>query len=384
MKMLNNYGFKRCVVVVMTLLAVVMAGCDDKAPFVPVPEPEPDNARTIKGFCDTTVVDLVNFPAYMKKNFTITLDCDLEKMDKGLQVGQHVVGDKGETQWGSLLEIDATNLRLNVYTSTDKYETRKEIAHGMDLNQPFRVTVEVSGEKAVRVQSQKAKITLFTPADSASAEWDVEWDVMRGGTVFFKSLGATGGKAVLEAECSDVECDIWTFGDSYFDMSPARWVWYMREDGHFDFYLNGRSGGTSLQLCDDVIASARFGKPKYLLWCLGMNDRDLNETSINSNWLASVQKIVEYCSANDVTLILSTVPNTPSRSSVAKNKWVKESGFRYVDFAEAVGASEAGSSWTEGYLSSDKVHPTIVGAKAMYQQVLKDFPEIAEAPIEQK
>ena len=59
-----------------------------------------------------------------------------------------------------------------------------------------------------------------------------------------------------------------------------------------------------------------------------------------------------------------------------KNEYVKSSGYRYVDFAKAVGAENAGSQWYNGMLASDKIHPTKTGARALYQQVICDFPEI--------
>ena len=44
----------------------------------------------------------------------------------------------------------------------------------------------------------------------------------------------------------------------------------------------------------------------------------------------------------------------------------------------AVGAPDApeSSTWTEGYQYTDGLHPTALGAKAMFDQVVKDFPEI--------
>jgi len=57
---------------------------------------------------------------------------------------------------------------------------------------------------------------------------------------------------------------------------------------------------------------------------------------------------------------------------------VKKSGYRYIDFSAAVGANDTPetSAWTEGYLYTDGLHPTDLGAQVFYNQVIKDFPEL--------
>ena len=66
----------------------------------------------------------------------------------------------------------------------------------------------------------------------------------------------------------------------------------------------------------------------------------------------------------------------PTVNNEQKNAWVRASGYRYIDFAKAVGADENGV-WYSGMLSNDNVHPSVTGAKALYTQVLVDLPEVA-------
>ena len=42
--------------------------------------------------------------------------------------------------------------------------------------------------------------------------------------------------------------------------------------------------------------------------------------------------------------------------------------------AAGLGADGTGA-WCDGYLSGDKVHPSALGAGAIYNQVIKDLPE---------
>ena len=61
-----------------------------------------------------------------------------------------------------------------------------------------------------------------------------------------------------------------------------------------------------------------------------------------------------------------------------KNEYIRNSGYRYIDFASAVGAVEAKSPWYEGMLSTDNIHPTSAGGKALAEQILMDLPEILQ------
>ncbi|MEE0928080.1 MAG: hypothetical protein UIG59_02710, partial [Acutalibacteraceae bacterium] len=82
------------------------------------------------------------------------------------------------------------------------------------------------------------------------------------------------------------------------------------------------------------------------------------------------------CEEKGITPILSTIPNTPTVNNFFKNEWVKASGYRYVDFAAGVNATEKGSPWGAGMLSGDNVHPAKPGAKALYDQLKKDLSDI--------
>ena len=106
-----------------------------------------------------------------------------------------------------------------------------------------------------------------------------------------------------------------------------------------------------------------------------MNNSDINNT-INASYKTCLDEVMETCNNNNIILILATIPNVPGRSMIYKNQYVKESGYRYIDFAKAVGAEELDSTWYEGMLSDDNIHPSALGAKALYSQLIADFPEI--------
>lgn len=91
---------------------------------------------------------------------------------------------------------------------------------------------------------------------------------------------------------------------------------------------------------------------------------------------AVVDEETATCKEKGIELILATIPNVPSISNYYKNDFVRNSGYRYIDFAKAVGAEEIGSTWYENMLSSDKVHPALLGAKALASRFLIDVPEV--------
>ena len=105
-----------------------------------------------------------------------------------------------------------------------------------------------------------------------------------------------------------------------------------------------------------------------------MNNKD-NEDSISESYKAATDEMLAICEERGITPILSTIPNTPKVDNKYKNEWVRNSGYRYVDFSRAVGADES-VDWYPDMLSADSVHPASRGAAALYAQVLVDFPEI--------
>ena len=134
--------------------------------------------------------------------------------------------------------------------------------------------------------------------------------------------------------------------------------------------MNTQSG-----LADFKIAVQR-GAPKFCLWCLGMNNGDKTEEP-NPDWLASTEEFLAICKEKKITPILSTIPSTPVVNNDYKNEWVRNSGYRYIDFNRAVGA-HIDKAWYPNMLYTDNVHPARAGAEALYSQVIIDFPEIMQ------
>jgi lysophospholipase L1-like esterase len=172
--------------------------------------------------------------------------------------------------------------------------------------------------------------------------------------------------------CKDFSRDIWMLGDSYFSYGENRWVYYLITNGYSGRCLiDAYAGEGSDRALPSLKSYIGFAKPKYILWCLGMNDGSDSATAPKAQWMNAVNSVLDICKKNDITPILGTIPTVPSISHEMKNAWIRNSGYQYIDFAKAVGA-QADGTWFDGMLSSDNVHPTVSGAMALYYQAITD------------
>lgn len=223
--------------------------------------------------------------------------------------------------------------------------------------------------------------------DDGNHSWSIEI-VSVGGSYTHKFEGAQNGYCVpfavftgtnlannkLALTFKDLNKNIYMFGDSFFSLVPERWLYYLSYKDNC--LIDGYSGGRGYIIIEDFKNLVTIGKPKYAIWCLGMNDLGDVDGVLSSRWLTSVNEFLNVCSKNNIIPILATIPSVPTLNHEKKNEWVRNSGYRYIDFAKAVGA-QADGTWYDGLLSSDGVHPTVEGAKALYGRAIADFPEFA-------
>lgn len=177
----------------------------------------------------------------------------------------------------------------------------------------------------------------------------------------------------------DINKPIWVFGDSWVSMYDTRWPYYMVQAGYtHTWMLSGFTGQKSAEAITSLENLLTIRKPEYIVWMMGMNDID-SSSAVNTDWKTAYDKLIEICTDFDITPILYTVPNTPSRVNTYKNAVVTASGYRYIDGVAAVGDDGNGNWFTDYWQSSnDKNHTSAKGAKALYMRILTDFPEIAE------
>jgi len=266
---------------------------------------------------------------------------------------------------GSWIVIDSTN--VTVYADDSATQTA-QYQHGLTFAHYINVLIKRGNEG-------KATIEITTGgSDLVYTQDNVTFFGSRG-SVFAFCTG-TLNNVKLSAVFKDFNEPIIIFGDSYQSVgSTARWPYYMIANGYTHYLMSGFPGANAGHEREAFRAITELIKPKYIVWCLGMNGSDSAE-AVNATWKASVDEVIAYCERNNVTPILATIPNVPDRIQTFKNAYVKSLGYRYIDFAKAVGAESQGSTWYTGMLSNDNLHPSSLGAKALYAQVLADLPEI--------
>lgn len=259
--------------------------------------------------------------------------------------------------------IDGTNI---TYTE-NQYSTPVVIAHGLTIAD----NIQIIGEETA---TGTYKITIVSDGYLFMHEFNYSQRVI--GAPYVSSAGSVITDAKLTWTCTDLDRQIWMFGDSYFAYSPERWTYYLHEYGYDkNCLLDGWPGMGSTNARVSFSNLLAYGTPRFAVWCMGMNDGGDSGATPSTDWSTQRDIFLQYCNENEVTPVFATIPTVPSVNNEAKNAWVRSSGYRYIDFSLAVGASSSGT-WYSGMLSSDNVHPTEKGAKALFARFLVDFPEI--------
>ena len=270
---------------------------------------------------------------------------------------------------GSWVTVDSTNVTAYYYNGSQAVQMG-QYAHGLTISDFIDVVITVGN-----VENLRAVVTVM----SVGGDFTQTNVPMAGcnGSVF-----AFGGQNLIDVVYSynltDMFSDIWLFGDSYISLGdPNRWTYQLMQYGYKDLLMCGFSGATS---SNEILAFReimQIGKPKIVVWALGMNDADNGK--INQTWLACVNEVKSFCTENDIELVLATIPCTPRVDNSYKNAYIKENTYRYIDFAKAVNGETVGSSWYADMISSDNVHPVALGAKALANRFLLDVPEAAKS-----
>ena len=270
----------------------------------------------------------------------------------------------GKTEYGGVyLVIDDTNITTYSHTGTQF----QQFAHGLTFSDFISISIKVADTYGAR-----ATIKLQTNGGFYETT-NVIFFGCNGNVYFASTAQMTDVK--FGYTIMDLKKDVFVFGDSYIALADnAKWPYYAINNNDNNMLLCGFGGATAYNEIKSFRSILPLKSPKYLCWLLGMNNPD--GSVINASWKSCTDEIIEYCEKYDIEIILATIPNTPSMNNMLKNEYVRASGHRYIDFAKAVGAEASGSSWYSGMLSSDNVHPTQDGAKALWLRAILDCPEL--------
>jgi lysophospholipase L1-like esterase len=352
--------------------------------MVPATIGSPSIIATANKLCEGDVISLEDNTVINNKNLTFT--CDIAELS-----GEGVIRlGHGKTAYGATyIEIDETEIRYYNYAS--ELSEPKTYNHGLTIKDYLTVSIDADYGSAT--------VSLMTSGGyyTGGAGWSG-----RNGAIFAEVENTEVENVTMRWYCEDYRNNIWLVGDSYFSStSTSRWTSYLIKNGYKKIMLMSHSGMRSERGITEVKQALAHGTPKYIVWCMGMNNGDSGGT-VNSKYLAATEEFLEICAEKGITPILSTIPSTPTVDNSAKNEWVKNwaltTGGRYIDFARAVGGdrydasligkksyvnakgvtefNSTGYEWYANMLYADLVHPDELGAKALYMQALADFPEL--------
>ena len=308
-------------------------------------------------------------------NETISLEKNSIKKNKHLSFFSNIssfnnlIIGHGKTDYGGNY-IEITNTSLTVYKYSFSPSVVKTIEHGLTLENNIGVHINV-GNKGL------ADITICSNGNIAEIH-EATWSGTNG-NIFAEVDESTLLENVrFSWECDDYRKNIWVFGDSYLSIDNiARWTYWLLQWCGDNVLVNAFPGEDSQGAFSDLNVALKHGTPKYLVWCLGMNDGDKNGV-ISSGYKTILNNVMVICKSKGIELVLATIPNTPSIEHTYKNEYVKSSGYKYIDFALSVGATEYPSSWFDGMLSGDNVHPSELGAKSLAMNAIADLPKFMQ------
>lgn len=311
----------------------------------------------------SATLTMTTFPRYLKRSRTLSMSAKITSFSTIF------LGVAGGNQQANKFYVEVTTSKVKLHhLHEDVNSVVAEVSHGMTISTFIKVTF--------MQRNNRAKVIVSTLADTKTFNFDTA-TIESYGYPFLRAENASLTDIKMRVGSADMRKPVWVFGDSYVSFYSSRWPYYLLPDNADtdNYALFGLAGSDSATMLADLEAALVTNQPKYLVWCLGMNEAD-STSAANGDWKTAFDTVAGYCAYYGITLIAATIPNVPNRRMTYKNTYVKESGYRFIDFAKAVDAEAAGATWYEGCLDSDNVHPTVAGAKVLASQVWEDFPEI--------
>lgn len=271
----------------------------------------------------------------------------------------------------------------NVVTNTLRLTTEQiTVAVGSNVVDTFLHGLTISNDVTIILDYKKpnvVEITVESNGHKYTAQTTFEKLTSAAVSASVLSVNTVCSSAILELVMGGAKKPFWYFGDSYISTAnSARWAYYLiSNDYDNDTLFNGYAGGTSAAGNMAFTALLSYGTPEYAIFGTGMNDGSDTSASPSESWVNARNAFMTMCENNGIEPIFCTIPSVPTVNNEQKNTWVRSSGYRYIDFAKAVGAN-ANGEWYNAMLSSDGVHPTVEGAIALFTQAITDFPEFLE------
>lgn len=323
-----------------------------------------DASRKHADSLNNGTLQINDYPIALKKGNDMSLMAYITTFGNGITMGYG-----GNETYGKYIKITSTNVIIYRYDGGVIQET--SVTHGLNIETFIKV--------AMRHQDNALSINIVSLKGVFTYTYENWGNAIKG--VPFVKVDATTTLTNIDLSItnSDFRCAVWAFGDSYFHYHYQSTIMYWIKEWGLDNMLVDAFGGENAnEGMFDLTMALKHGTPKYIVWCLGMNGD-------YAAWEKNYNKLKMISAALGSTLILCTIPVPGNTSYTGKQQItnaVRNSGYRYIDAYKAVGANENGQWYGNGtdwdYQGSDRIHPSVYGARAIASQWLIDFPEIMQ------
>ena len=314
------------------------------------------------------------FAQTLSTDDTIDLEVPNIKFGKVISFHANVVSSgeieisHGQSSWynSGKIRVNASSVKYYTFTGQDNLEI--ELQHGLTISNTISISLNVNGVETMENGMPRiADLTIESNGKIFNTR--MKWNGCNE-KVQAKIISGEYTNCTLNFWSQDYKKDIWAYGDSYFDYWPI----LAKKNGYGNFLCDGSSGRGSNDALNSLKLGLTHGTPKKILWCMGMNDPD-SSTAISAVYKKVIDKVVTLCDELGIELIITTIPNVPDRNHNYKNEYIKSLGKRIVDVSKAIGADNS-ANWFDGFLSSDKVHPSGTGANAIMSCMISSVPEL--------
>ena len=302
------------------------------------------------------------------------------KLDGELKEGEKIVIAHGyNSTYAAWLEI--TNEKVVSYSQGAKADAdpgKNSKNHGLTIKN--YVTMILVGDR----ESSNGGFILVTDGGVCTGSY-------RGSSCNGKiTVDAVGGVTLRDVEgswaCFDYQNPIWIFGASYFSLGdPARWPYYMYADGYNDnIFITGRGGLNTTGGLVELKDALQHAVPEVIIWGYGMNDgKDNEDGSIKEVTYRNQIEFLQICKDYGIRAVFISSVNCatnyhPGKIDYVMNRLGDFANYEYTvaSLPHAVDGYEVGSMWYDGMLSSDNIHPTALGARNFYLELLCAYPEL--------
>lgn len=298
----------------------------------------------------TSKQTITAFPYHLKKSVCISFYGKFATFS-GLLIGKGLNAYRGA--W-----IEITNTSVICHRYEQSASVLGTVDHNLTMSDFIGVNLELGKDGVLKVNII-TKSGVFDTTFDVNHEWYYEP---------FYQANMYMTDVSFNAIAKDFKSPLWMFGDSYLGYATDRVLSYLDDLEYTNYLIDSLPGQNSTGAYSDLVKCLQHGTPKFLVWCLGMND---DTATFRSN----INLVKQLCDSKNITLFATKIPSVPNLDKTEINRIIDSLGIRYIDWEKAV---TNGGSWYSGFLSSDNVHPTELGAKALSMRMIMDVPELMQ------